>query len=384
MPGFLGGSTLAVPSRATRSRRRIAWIADFTSTASEKALEKKGNIPNATNLLGNSVNERAAARELVRPAGEALGRRRERQHPQDDARPDPHGPSDGQAGRADGRARTSRKPSTSRRPLLSGSEPTALTAAAATARAVAAAAADRAPRRRRRRSRTSCSSRSSPSSAAILGYPIYYLVRLSLQRYDLFALSAAPRRRTSGCDNFRTVLHDPVFWHTLLRTVVFTAANVGLTIVLGTLVALLLVRVSTWVRLLLTAGLVLVWAMPPVVAVQVWSWMTNSENGVLNYVLTELHVGNYFQHNWYETPFWQLDDGDDADRLGGAAVRRDHRLRGALAGAARARRGGADRRRARLAGLQGRDDAGARSRSCSSSPACRSSGTSASSPSRTC
>jgi N,N'-diacetylchitobiose transport system permease protein len=81
---------------------------------------------------------------------------------------------------------------------------------------------------------------------------------------------------------------------------------VGLTIVLGTLIALLLVRLATWVRLLLTAGLVLVWAMPPVVAVQVWQWMTNSENGVLNYVLTDvLHVGDFFQHNWYETTFSQ-------------------------------------------------------------------------------
>ena len=141
--------------------------------------------------------------------------------------------------------------------------------------------------------------------AAILGYPIYYLVRLSLEKYDLFAL-IAHHGTYVGLDNFRSILHDPVFWHTLLRTIVFTAVNVGLTIVLGTLVALLLVRVATWVRLLLTAGLVLVWAMPPVVAVQVWSWMTNSENGVLNYFLTDvLHVGNYFQHNWYETTFSQ-------------------------------------------------------------------------------
>ena len=83
-------------------------------------------------------------------------------------------------------------------------------------------------------------------------------------------------------------------------------ANVGLTIGLGTLIALLLVRVSTWVRLLVAAGLVLVWAMPPVVAVQVWTWMTNSQNGVVNYVLTQLHVGDYFQHNWFVTPFSQL------------------------------------------------------------------------------
>jgi N,N'-diacetylchitobiose transport system permease protein len=141
--------------------------------------------------------------------------------------------------------------------------------------------------------------------AAILGYPIYYLVRLSLQKYDLFAL-IAHHGTYIGLANYRSVLHDPIFWHTLVRTVVFTAANVGLTMVLGTLLALLLVRLSTVVRLLLTAGLVLVWAMPPVVAVQVWSWMTNSENGVLNYVLTELHLGNYFQHDWYSTPFWQL------------------------------------------------------------------------------
>jgi N,N'-diacetylchitobiose transport system permease protein len=139
--------------------------------------------------------------------------------------------------------------------------------------------------------------------AAILGYPIYYLVKLSFQKYDLFSL-LQHQGTYVGLDNFRSILRDPVFWHTLLRTVVFTAANVGLTIVLGTLIALLLVRVATWVRLLLTAGLVLVWAMPPVVAVQVWQWMTNSENGILNYILTKLGF-DYFQHNWYETTLSQ-------------------------------------------------------------------------------
>jgi N,N'-diacetylchitobiose transport system permease protein len=140
---------------------------------------------------------------------------------------------------------------------------------------------------------------------AVLGYPIYNLVRLSLQKYGLFEL-LRHQGTPVGLHNFGSVLHDPIFWHTLLRTVIFTVANVGLTMALGTAIALLLVRISTWVRLLVSAGLVLVWAMPPVVAVQVWQWMTNSQNGVLNYVLTELHVGNYFQHNWFETPFSQL------------------------------------------------------------------------------
>src|SRR5207302_11335465 len=79
---------------------------------------------------------------------------------------------------------------------------------------------------------------------AILGYPIYSLVRLSLQHYTLFEL-IAHKGRWIGLDNFRSVLRDAVFWNTLLRTVVFTIANVGLTMVLGTLIALLLVRVRS-------------------------------------------------------------------------------------------------------------------------------------------
>jgi len=140
---------------------------------------------------------------------------------------------------------------------------------------------------------------------AILGYPLYKLVTLSFQQYGLAEL-IQKKGVWIGFDNFSSVLHDEVFWRVLLRTVIFTAANVGLTIGLGTLIAFLLVRVSTWVRILLTAGLVLVWSMPAVVAVQVWVWMTNFENGILNYVLTELHVGDYTGHDWYGSTFSKL------------------------------------------------------------------------------
>ena len=140
---------------------------------------------------------------------------------------------------------------------------------------------------------------------AILAYPLYSLVRLSFQQYGLFEL-IAHHGPSVGWKNFSSVLHDQVFWHALLRTVVFTVANVGLTMVLGTLFALLLLKLSTWVRVLLTAGLVLVWSVPVVVAVQVWYWMTNYQNGVVNYVLTQLHVGDFFHHDWYGTTFSQL------------------------------------------------------------------------------
>ncbi len=140
---------------------------------------------------------------------------------------------------------------------------------------------------------------------AILGYPLYRLVVLSFQQYGLAEL-IQHKGEWVGFANYASVLHDPVFWHTLLRTVVFTVANVGLTIVIGTFLALLLVRVGPAVRILLTAGLVLVWSMPVVVAVQVWYWITNYQNGILNYALTRLHVGDYELHDWYATTFSKL------------------------------------------------------------------------------
>ncbi|HET8528863.1 MAG TPA: extracellular solute-binding protein [Gaiellaceae bacterium] len=67
MPGFLGGSDLAVPAQSGAKQQAIQWIADFTNTQSQRGLQAKGNIPNATNLLGSSVNERAAARSWFVP-----------------------------------------------------------------------------------------------------------------------------------------------------------------------------------------------------------------------------------------------------------------------------------------------------------------------------
>jgi N,N'-diacetylchitobiose transport system substrate-binding protein len=68
MPGFLGGSDLAVPIGANK-QLATDWIAAFTSTSAEKGLQAVGNIPNATNLLNlQKVGERAALRSWFVPA----------------------------------------------------------------------------------------------------------------------------------------------------------------------------------------------------------------------------------------------------------------------------------------------------------------------------
>ena len=66
IPGFLGGSDLAVPVGGNRTAA-AAWISAFTDNASMSALRAKGNIPNTTSLLGSSVNERAARKSWFVP-----------------------------------------------------------------------------------------------------------------------------------------------------------------------------------------------------------------------------------------------------------------------------------------------------------------------------
>ena len=135
--------------------------------------------------------------------------------------------------------------------------------------------------------------------AAVLAYPLYFLGKLSFQRYGLPEL-IAHRGTWIGVDNFTRIFHDEEFWRVLVRTIVFTAGAVSLTMLFGTLIALLLARLGGFMRMLLTTGLVLVWAMPVVVAVNIWVWMFDFEFGVFNWALTELGVGDYVNHDWFE------------------------------------------------------------------------------------
>ena len=85
-------------------------------------------------------------------------------------------------------------------------------------------------------------------------------------------------------------------------SLIFTAVNVGLSMLLATLIALLLERVSRPVRILLSAGLVFVWATPVIPAVNLWQWMFDYEFGVVNWLLTRIGAGDYIHHNWFENP----------------------------------------------------------------------------------
>jgi N,N'-diacetylchitobiose transport system permease protein len=141
--------------------------------------------------------------------------------------------------------------------------------------------------------------------AGVLAFPLGMLGWLSLQNYGLREL-IAHQGQWIGLDNYKTILVDPLFHQVVVRTLVFTLAAVGLTIVFSTLIALLLLRVRQAIRVLIATALVFVWATPVVVTVDIWQWMFDYEFGVINYLLTQLRVGNYIHHNWFDNPIQGL------------------------------------------------------------------------------
>jgi len=135
----------------------------------------------------------------------------------------------------------------------------------------------------------------------ILAFPLGMLVWLSLQHYGLREL-IAHQGEWVWLDNYRAILVDPLFRQVIFRSLAFTFACVVLTVVLSTLIALLLLRVRRAVRVIVMSALVFVWATPVIVTVDIWQWMFDYEFGVINYLLTQLHVGNFIHHNWFDNP----------------------------------------------------------------------------------
>jgi N,N'-diacetylchitobiose transport system permease protein len=119
---------------------------------------------------------------------------------------------------------------------------------------------------------------------AMLGYPLVRLVTMSLQEYGLPQVFGQPAPWV-GFANFRTILEDSYFWTVLWRTLIFCFVNVALTMVLGVLIALLLDALGTRMRLLVSASLIVAWAMPALTATIVWQWMFDTEYGLANWAL---------------------------------------------------------------------------------------------------
>lgn len=138
--------------------------------------------------------------------------------------------------------------------------------------------------------------------AAIVGWPLVQLLVTSMQEFGRAQVFGAPPEWV-WFDNYVSVLTDPAFYAVLGRSLVFAAACVVITMLLGTLIALLLQRLPKGFRLLLSLGLLLAWAMPPLSATIVWGWMFDTDYGVVNSVLVNAFgLEQNTQHSWLIEP----------------------------------------------------------------------------------
>ncbi|MEN3304720.1 MAG: multiple sugar transport system permease protein [Micromonosporaceae bacterium] len=136
---------------------------------------------------------------------------------------------------------------------------------------------------------------------AFYAYPLYRNLDLSLRNYTVrsFVQGGAP---FTGPANYRRVVQDPTFGTALTHTLVFTLGSIAVQFTLGMALAVFFHRhfpLSTTLRALFLVP----WLLPLIVSASTWSWMLNSDSGVVNSVLHGLGVAPV---NWLTSPRWSL------------------------------------------------------------------------------
>src|SRR5205823_4772255 len=96
-----------------------------------------------------------------------------------------------------------------------------------------------------------------------------------------------------GLDNYccgaGSLRHDTVFWHSVRKTIEFTVITVAFEFVLGLIIALV-VNSNFKGRGAMRAVMLVPWAIPTVVAAQMWKWMLDDTFGVVNGLGQKAHV----------------------------------------------------------------------------------------------
>ncbi|TQS28044.1 carbohydrate ABC transporter permease [Microbispora sp. KK1-11] len=132
-------------------------------------------------------------------------------------------------------------------------------------------------------------------------YPLYRNVDLSLRNYTVrsFVQGDAP---FTGLANYAKVVGDATFGPALWHTVVFTGVSLAFQFTIGLALAVFFTR-NFRLSATLRALFLVPWLLPLIVSSSTWSWMLNSESGVVNAVLAAVGIDPV---NWLTSPDWSL------------------------------------------------------------------------------
>lgn len=123
----------------------------------------------------------------------------------------------------------------------------------------------------------------------------------SLRDFGLAQQFGAPAEFI-GLGNYAELVTDPQLLAVVARSIAFCLVAAGLTVLLGTLFALLMTAVATPARMTLQVSLLLAWAMPVVAAMTVWIWLFDRRRGVINYTLDALGLP-FERFDWLSNPW---------------------------------------------------------------------------------
>lgn len=103
----------------------------------------------------------------------------------------------------------------------------------------------------------------------------------------------------NGIQNYLDIFADPTFWHTLQNTIIWTIVVVGLSTIIGFVLAMVLNQEFRG-RKLVRAIVIFPWATALVIQSVIWKYIVNADYGSLNVLLTKLGLIDKFV-NWTET-----------------------------------------------------------------------------------
>lgn len=133
-------------------------------------------------------------------------------------------------------------------------------------------------------------------------WPLIRVVIISLQNYGLREINTG-KSNFNGVDNYTEAFSSPTLWTVVLpNTVGFAIVSVLGTVAFGTLVALLLARLGTTWRTIVSSAIMVAWAMPAVTGTYVWTWVFDADKGLVNSLLQGAGIidepVNWFTNRW--------------------------------------------------------------------------------------
>ncbi len=166
--------------------------------------------------------------------------------------------------------------------------------------------ADRVKRRKRREARNAWGLLT--PALIVIGvmtvYPAVLMVVQSFTDYTVKNKVQGTWPTFVGFENYVDLFTKSDFPAVLMRSLGIMVVLTVLNLSLGILVAVLMVRLSRAWRIVVSIGLLVAWAIPPLTATVVWGWIFDTEYGLVNSMLNTLTgTENWTNHSWLLNPW---------------------------------------------------------------------------------